>query len=136
MVHALKLMANHKIGLGLDSTEYLKTYLDGWQLGDGAMSHSATAPGFFYEDPNTGHIKRDAFIGFVEDFKASVAEMTGGLIRTPFLEYTHTIISERDAICWCWWHAASSDLEGAALIQFGIEGVISEKIAYFTKLPR
>jgi hypothetical protein len=60
--------------------------------------------------------------------------MIGGPVGTPFLEYTDTVISERDARCWCWWHATGSDLQGAALIHFGEAGVISERISYFAKL--
>jgi len=115
--------------------ERLKVYLDGWRTGNAEQSLNATAPGFFYEDPNTGKIERDEFLSFIEDFKSAVAEIRGGTIGTPFLRYTNTLISEERSLAWCWWQATGTDFQGAAVIQFGDRGVISEKIAYFTELP-
>ena len=119
----------------MQAIEYLHQYLEGWRLGGGALSLDATAPEFHYDDPNTGRIARESFINFVEDFKAAVAEGNGGRIGHPFLQYTETLISEKEGIAWCWWHAVGSSLEGAALIRFGPDGIESEKIGYFTKLP-
>ena len=119
----------------MQATDYLHKYLEGWRLGDGVLSLSATVSEFYYDDPNTGRITRDSFIGFVEYFKTGVAEMNGGRIGTPFLTYTDVVISEPDGICWCWWQATGSELQGAALIKFGSDGVMSEKIGYFSKLP-
>ena len=84
----------------MTATDNLHQYLEGWRLGDGAISLKATAPEFYYDDLNTGRITRENFIHFVEDFKAAVEAMTGEGIGTPFLKYTDTLISEEDGICW------------------------------------
>ena len=46
----------------------IETYLKGWQLGDGALSLTATADSFYYDDPNTGRIQRHELVQFVNDF--------------------------------------------------------------------
>ena len=115
--------------------EKLNRYLEGWRLGDGTISLEATAPEFHYDDPNTGRIQRDQFVGFVEDFKQAVVDMTGEPVATPFLTYSDTVVSHQDGLCWCWWQATGSDFQGAAVIRFGPSGVVSEKIGYFSRLP-
>ena len=117
--------------------QIIDTYLQGWELGDGALSLSVTAPGFCYDDPNTGRIPRDEFVQFVEDFKSAAVEMGGEVNANPFLQYTDVVIKDDElpATVWCWWQAAGTELQGCALVKFGTEGVLHEKIAYFSSLP-
>ena len=35
----------------------------------------------------------------------------------------------------CWWQAVGTELQGCALVKVGAEGVLHEKIAYFSRLP-
>jgi len=115
----------------------LDSYLEGWRLGDGSKSLAATAPGFYYDDPNTGRILRDGFVEFVEAFKADAAALNRGRIGTPFLSYTDIVVqdSPSPARAWCWWQATGTNLQGAALVHFDETGILSERIAYFSKLP-
>ncbi|MCP4332351.1 MAG: hypothetical protein GY785_06820 [Gammaproteobacteria bacterium] len=115
----------------------IDTYLKGWELGDGALSLSVTAPGFCYDDPNTGRIPRDEFVQFVEDFKSAALEMGGALNANPFLQYTDVVIKDDElpATVWCWWQAVGTELQGCALVKVGTDGVLHEKIAYFSRLP-
>ena len=117
--------------------QIIDTYLKGWELGDGALSLSVTAPGFCYDDPNTGRIPRDEFVQFVEDFKSAALEMGGALNANPFLQYTDVVIKDDElpATVWCWWQAVGTELQGCALVKVGTEGVLHEKIAYFSRLP-
>ena len=117
--------------------QIIETYLEGWELGDGALSLSVTAPGFCYDDPNTGRIPRDEFVQFVEDFKRAALEMGGAANATPFLQYTDVVIKDDElpATVWCWWQAVGTELQGCALVKVGEEGVLHEKIAYFSRLP-
>ena len=118
-------------------TQTIQTYLKGWELGDAALSFSVTAPGFYYDDPNTGRIPRNEFITFVEDFKRAAVEIGGAEGARPFLRYSDTVIKDDSlpATVWCWWRAVGTDLQGCALIKVGEEGILHEKIAYFSKLP-
>ncbi len=115
----------------------LDIYLEGWRLGDGALSLTAVLPDFHYDDPNTGRIYCDGFVDFVEAFKADVAAINDGKLGFPFLTYTDVVVEATDGAgrAWCWWRATDTDFQGAALIHFEKTGVISERIAYFTELP-
>jgi hypothetical protein len=117
--------------------QYIKTYLKGWELGDGALSLSVTADSFCYDDPNTGRIPRAEFVQFVEDFKRAAIDMGGAENANPFLQYSDVVIKDDNlpATVWCWWQAVGTELQGCALVKVGTEGVLHEKIAYFSKLP-
>ena len=117
--------------------QHIETYLKGWELGDGALSLSVTADSFCYDDPNTGRIPRDEFVQFVEDFKNAAVEMGGEAGANPFLQYSDVVIrdDELPATVWCWWQAVGTELQGCALVKVGEEGVLHEKIAYFSRLP-
>jgi hypothetical protein len=117
--------------------QYIETYLKGWELGDGALSLSVTADSFCYDDPNSGRIARDDFVEFVEDFKSAAVEMGGEPDANPFLQYSDVVIrdDELPATVWCWWQAVGTGLQGCALVKVGSEGVLHEKIAYFSRLP-
>jgi hypothetical protein len=115
----------------------IDTYLKGWELGDGALSLSVTADSFCYDDPNTGSIRRDEFVEFVEDFKRAAIAMGGAEDANPFLRYSDVVIKDDElpATVWCWWQAVGTELQGSARVQVGEEGVLHEKIAYFSRLP-
>ena len=113
--------------------EHLNNYLEGWRQGNGEQSKASTVPEFYYDDPNSCRISRDNFVRFVEEFKAAAAELSGGKTPQPFLDYSHQLIG--DGLAWCWWSVRETTLQGSALITFNDNGVTSEKIAYFSKLP-
>ena len=115
----------------------IDTYLKGWELGDGALSLSVTADSFCYDDPNSGRIARHEFIEFVEDFKRAAVAMGGAQNARPFLRYSDVVVKrdELPATVWCWWQAVGTELQGCALVKVGEEGVLHEKIAYFSRLP-
>ncbi len=120
----------------LDSN--IETYLQGWKMGDGEISLPATNESFTYDDPDTGTIQRNEFVQFVNDFKALAIELGAEENANPFLNYSDTVIhydSENTATVWCWWHANGTDLQGSAVIKAHEDGVLHEKIAYFSKLP-
>lgn len=120
----------------MQGRDKLETYLEGWRTGDGKLSLSATAPGFFYDDPDTGRIRRDGLPDFVESFKAAGASLCGGQVPAPFLQYSDlTVSGGAPAIAWCWWRVTGTDFQGAACIRFDETGVLSERIAYFTNDP-
>lgn len=117
--------------------QIIATYLKGWELGDGAQSLAVTADGFCYDDPNTGRIPRDEFVEFVEDFKRAAIAMGGAEDANPFLFYSDVVIKDDElpATVWCWWQAVGTELQGSARVLVGEEGVLHEKIAYFSRLP-
>ena len=121
----------------MNTNKLIETYLKGWELGDGELSLSATADSFYYDDPNTGRIPRDDFVDFVADFKRAAIEMGADENASPFLHYTDIVIKddESPATVWCWWQANGTPLQGSAVIKVGEQGVLNERIAYFSRLP-
>jgi hypothetical protein len=117
--------------------QHIDTYLKGWELGDGALSLSVTADSFCYDDPNSGRIPRAEFVEFVEDFKRAAIDMGGAENANPFLQYSDVVIKDDSlpATVWCWWQAVGTELQGCALVKVGAEGILHEKIAYFSRLP-
>ncbi len=117
--------------------QIIDTYLQGWELGDGALSLSVTADSFCYDDPDTGRIERHKFVEFVEDFKRAAIAMGGAENARPFLQYSDVVIKDDElpATVWCWWQAVGTELQGSALVKVGEQGVLHEKIAYFSRLP-
>ena len=117
--------------------QHIDTYLKGWELGDGEMSLTATAETFSYDDPDTGRIPREGFVQFVQDFRRAAEDMGGEINAVPFLQYTDVVIKDDElpAVVWCWWQAIGTELQGAARVLVGEEGVLHEKIAYFSHLP-
>ena len=115
---------------------HIETYLEGWRTGNPNLSLSATAPDFYYDDPNTGRIPREGFIEFMEAFKSDGAKLCGGKPPTPYLTYTDTVIEEGEIhTIWCWWCVTGTEFQGSAVIKANETGILSEKIAYFTHLP-
>jgi len=121
----------------LSIDEIISTYLKGWELGEGEMSLAVTADSFTYDDPNTGTIPKPEFVAFMNDFKADAMAMGAKENAKPFLEYSDVVIDKNGptTLVWCWWQAVGTDLQGCANIKVSDEGVLHEKIAYFSKLP-
>lgn len=94
--------------------EIIKTYLKGWEFGDGELSLSVTADNFYYDDPNSGRIARKDFVGFVNDFKRAAVEMGAEENAKPFLDYSDTVIKDDSlpVTVWCWWQARGTPLQG------------------------
>ena len=117
--------------------DQISIYLEGWRLGKPLRSLEVCTPGFFYDDPNTGRISRENFQAFVETFKAYGASLNAGVVPEPFLEYTDIIIDDAGsaATVWCWWRVCDTDFQGSALVKAHETGILSERIAYFSKLP-
>jgi hypothetical protein len=115
----------------------IKNYLKGWELGDGELSLSVTSKDFTYDDPDTGTIFRKDFVDFVNDFKRLAIEMGAKENAKPFLIYSDQVIQQENDITtiWCWWQANGTELQGSAVIKASEQGILHEKIAYFSKLP-
>ena len=60
-----------------------------------------------------------------------------GVVPEPFLEYTDTVIDDASSIViiWCWWRVSGTQFQGSALVKANESGILSERIAYFSRLP-
>ena len=53
------------------------------------------------------------------------------------MELSEVLTQEIDGVlsASCWWAFPGTDIQGSGLIKVGSDGVMSERIAYYTKLP-
>jgi hypothetical protein len=118
-------------------TDFIGAYAEGWTVGDAEKILGATAPDYVFDDPNAGEIGRDAFADYFQALSATLDALRGGTRDGNFLDLTEVVVdaTEDAATVWCWWEAPGTPIAGSGLIKVGPDGVISEKITYYTKLP-
>ena len=118
-------------------SDYIGAYAEGWTEGDASKIIGATAPNYVFDDPNAGQISRSAFAAYFQELSSALDELRGGARQGNFLDLSEVVIQETDdgATVWCWWEAPGTGVGGSGLIKVGPNGVTSEKIAYYSKLP-
>ena len=117
--------------------DFIGAYAEGWTTGDFDKILGATAPGYILDDPSAGQITRESLLGYLEELSATLDQLRGGPRDGNFLDLTEVAVDETEdgATVWCWWEAPGTGVGGSGLIKVGPEGVLSEKLAYYTKLP-
>ena len=57
--------------------------------------------------------------------------------RRPFIELSEIVTQEEGGIltAWAWWVVPGTPIEGSGLIKVGPNGVLSERLTFYTKLP-
>ena len=116
--------------------DHLSTYAQGWVNGDADTILRAASPGYVFDDPNAGRIAREAFREYLAGAKAELDALRGGAPSGPFLELSEVVTHEADGIltAWCWWTFPGTSIAGSGLIKVGEEGVLSERLCYYTPL--
>ena len=101
------------------------------------MILSAASESFVFDDPNAGAIAREDFAEYLAGLREVVAAARGAEPGETFMELTEVLTQEADGglSASCWWAIPGTDLQGSGLIKVGSDGVKSERIAYYTKLP-
>ena len=92
--------------------------------------------GFELDDPNSGTISKTVFAEFFAKFKGQVEEIRGQT-SSAFLELSEVVTQQEGAhlTAWCWWAVPETPIQGGGLIKVGPNGVLSERLVYYTKLP-
>ena len=69
--------------------------------------------------------------------KASAASMRGADQEGAFMVLSEVITMDGDdgLTASCWWEILGTNIQGSGLIKVANDGVVSEQIAYYTKLP-
>jgi hypothetical protein len=121
----------------MSASEHLGTYAEGWTKGDAELILKAAADNFTFNDPNAGVIPKSEFAAYLEGMKETVSSLRGGTLPEPFMELSEVVTKEEEGVltAWCWWAIPGTQIKGSGLIKVGSEGVQSEMIAYYTKLP-
>ena len=119
----------------MSASDHLGKYAEGWTKGDFDTVASAMADEYIIDDPSVGQTSKAEFRDYFNKVKEMVTSMGGG--GDPFMELTDLVISEKDGIltAWCWWEILGTPMKGSGLIKVTDNGVISERLANYTKLP-
>jgi hypothetical protein len=121
----------------MSAADFLGTYAEGWTNGDSETILSVASDSFVFDDPNAGNITKTEFMGFFAGLKEAVASIRGGDHEGPFMELSEVVTKDDNGILTasCWWEIPGTGIQGSGLIKVANDGVISERLAYYTKLP-
>ena len=116
----------------------IATYAEGWTLGDSEKIMSAVSPDMVLDDPNVGKINHDALPDYIAGLKNAVAELRAGDAHDKLMDMSEIVIKddETPVLIWAWFTVPGTALAGSALIKVTDEGVIEERMAYYTSLPK
>ena len=94
---------------------------------------SASADDYVLDDPSVGQISKAE----THDYFNKVKEMVTSMGGDPFMEISELVTSEKDGIltAWCWREIVGTPMKGSGLIKVTDNGVISGRLANYTKLP-
>ena len=117
-------------------SDYLNQYAEGWVKGDAAIIMGSLDDSFQFDDPNSGKISKQAFSAYFGELKEQVQSMGGGT-GGNFLDVSELVTQEEGGVltAWVWWVFTGTSIEGSGLIKVGDSGVLSERLAFYTKLP-
>jgi hypothetical protein len=118
--------------------DYIASYAEGWSLGDTEKIMNAAAPDLILDDPNIGKINRDALPDYIAGLKNAVAQLRAGDRHEMLMEMSEVVIKDDDepVSIWAWFTVPGTALAGSALIKVTDRGVVEERIAYYTALPK
>ena len=121
----------------MSASEHLGTYAEGWTKGDADTILKTVTESYTFDDPNTGIISKNEFANYLAGLKETVSSICGGSLPDPFMELSEVLTEEKEGVltAWCWWAIPGTEIKGSGLIKVGAEGVQSEVITYYTKLP-
>jgi hypothetical protein len=97
----------------MSAADHLGTYAEGWTKGDANTILKAVSDDYTFDDPNAGKIAKSKFAEYVSGVKETVRSLRGGNL----------------------WSIPGTDIKGSGLIKVGADGVRSEVITYYAKLP-
>lgn len=118
------------------SGDYLNQYAEGWTKGDAQIIVGSLADAFQLDDPNFGTITKQTFTDYLGGMW-QVVEGIRGKTNDSLLEITEVVTQEEQGTltAWVWWAVPGTPIQGSGLIKVGDQGVLSERLCYYTKLP-
>lgn len=121
----------------MSAAAHLDTYADGWSRGNAEAILLATSEDYTFDDPNCGLIRRQGFAAYLTGLMDAVKGLRGGTLPKPFMELSEVVTHEDRGVltAWCWWRIDGTNMQGSGLIKVGAEGVRSEVVTYYTRLP-
>jgi len=116
--------------------DYLGQYAEGWTKGDAQIITGSLADNYQLDDPNAGMINKQGFAEYLSGMW-QVVEGIRGKTSDPLLDITEVVTQEDQGVitAWVWWTVPGTPIQGSGLIKVGDQGVLSERLCYYTKLP-
>ena len=116
--------------------DHLNRYAEGWTKGDSAIILESLDATFELDDPNFGLVPKATFAEYLAGFKSHVEGLRGSS-SSSLIELSEIVTeSEGDNLtAWCWWVIPETPIQGSGLIKVGPNGVLSERLTFYTKLP-
>ena len=120
----------------MSKADHLAAYAEGWTTGSSDKVLSALADNFVLDDPNHGRVTKSEMAAYLEGMKATVDELRGGKPEAQLLALSEVLTGEADGVlsASCWWTAPGTSIEGGGLIKVSDDGVVSERLTYYTAL--
>jgi hypothetical protein len=116
--------------------DHLNRYAEGWTTGNLEAVLESLDSTYEMDDPNSGKISKAAFADYFNGFKAQVAEMRGGSAPT-LIDLTEIVTQQEGDVltALAWWAVSGTPIQGSGLIKVGPNGVLTERLTFYTKLP-
>ena len=118
------------------AADHLNRYAEGWTKGDGNIIVESLDDSYNLDDPNSGIISKAAMPEYLAGMK-SLVDSIRGTTSAPFMEVSELLTQEAEGVltAWVWWSVPETPIQGGGLIKVGDNGVLSERLTYYTKLP-
>jgi hypothetical protein len=120
----------------MSKADHLAAYAEGWTTGNSDKILSALSDTYVLDDPNHGRVAKGDMAAYLDGMKATVGELRGGKEEAQFLALSEVVTGEEDGklTAWCWWTVPGTSIQGSGLIKVSDDGVVSERLTYYTAL--
>ena len=120
----------------MSKADHLAAYAEGWTTGNSDQILSVLADSYVLDDPNHGRVAKGEMAAYLDGLKATVSELRGSKEEAQFLALSEVLTGEVDGelTAWCWWTFPGTSIEGSGLIKVSDDGVVSERLTYYTTL--
>ncbi len=110
---------------------YRTLYGEGWKTFDGEKLTSAVADGFELDDPA---LPKPVTKATLVEYVTSLNERAKAAGATGEMEISDIVAQDKDGVLleWTWWKFPGTDMEGAGMLKVTDDGVVYERIAYYT----
>lgn len=117
--------------------KHIENFAKGWTSGDLDSILESLAPDFRLDDPNAGEFTKESIPDYLSGLKESVASIRAESgDAQPLMEMSEVVTQEEadPVIVWAWWRVPGTPISGTALLKVNDTGVVSERLAYYTKI--
>ena len=119
----------------MTAADKLGLYAKGWTEGEVGTIVQSLADDYVMDDPHSGRITKAAFAAYFKGFKDQMDAVRER--SRPFMEVSDLMTQDVDGVlnAWVWWAIPGTPVQGSGLIKVTDQGVVSERLAFYTKLP-